>query len=179
MRFRLSTILLVALCLCILLAWHNDRNTKRNDLANVWVYPNVDTQGSGYWDTFTINADGTFTKEQSYRGHSELFTGTYSVQPNGIVEFWVETKAYDLHGRNQPETYQIGKSYRCRCAVDSSENLIIREVHGETAKRGFSQPSDCDIIWESYSSKHALKQHHAERLANFNALMKQVNEQND
>ena len=174
MRFRLSTILLVAAIFCVLIAWYANDNAGRNDIVNVWHYPNVDAQGSGYWDTFTVNNDGTFTKLQSYRGHSELFKGTYKTYPNGVVQFYVESKDFDLHGRNKPETYPIGKSFRCRCAIDDTENLLVHQIDGELGTFGGSQPAECNIVWKCYSSTGAIEKHRKERLETFEAFFKQT-----
>ena len=176
MRFRLSTILLIATCLCILLAWKFDRMEEPNRLVNVWIFPNIDVQGSGYWETFEISADGTFSKRQSYRGHSELFKGTYTIGSNGIVNFFVDTKDYDLHGRNQPQQYIVWKSFQCRCAVDASDNLVIHPIDGDYGSIGEGGPADCNVIWKCYSSETALDKHRKQQFETFEEFMRQARE---
>ena len=145
---------------------------------NVWIYPNIDVQGSGCWETFKISANGTFSKRQSYRCHSELYKGTYTIGANGIVHFFVDTKDYDLHGRNQPQQYFVGKSFRCRCAVDAFDNLVIHPIDGDYGSIvGEGGREDCNVIWNCYSSETAIDKHSKQQLETFKEFMRQAGAQ--
>ena len=152
MRFRLSTFLLTVTIIAILFAWYVDHHSSQNDINGTWYYPTPEEQVGGYWETLTINEDGTFSKFQQYRTFNETFTGSYSIQPNGIVNFLIEEKMSNA-GPKAGESYTIGKTYSCRCAVESKQNLIICHIgHDFGADSGVRMPGDCFVEWYCYSS---------------------------
>jgi len=108
--------------------------------------------GSGYWDTLTVSADGTFTKHQQFRGHSELYRGAYTRNQHGLYLFHVVEKEYDGGGEDNPETFVVNKTLYCRFATDDAGNLLVHEIHGDPELR-FAAPDECNVIWKCYSSR--------------------------
>ena len=156
MQFRLSTTLLGIALIAVLLAWHVG-SQRPTDITGTWYYPTPDEIGTGYWETLTIRSDGTFTKHQQYRMSNEEFFGNYFVDDNGLVTFHVSKKISDPtnDGRNT-ESYRIDKSYECRCALDSNNNMIDHSIGHDaifqTDEVRVVAPSDCYLKWHCYTS---------------------------
>ncbi len=131
------------------------RTCSRENICGVWYYPTPDVSLSGYWETLTIRADGTFTKFQQYRMFSETYEGVYSTGDDGTVSFHVNRRINDNNNTaTSIESHDIEKTYRCRCAVDATGNLIVvtlnREIPPESGVR-VGWPDDCFLNWHCYT----------------------------
>ena len=137
----------------ILFAWYVDRTNSDNDISGVWYYPSEEINLSGYWETLTIRADGTFTKHEQYRFGSETYEGEYWRSQNGVVTFHASKKRI---GSNLSESVVVDAEFQCRCAIDTNNNLIIVDLHPETPHSGnrirVISSEDCFLKWYCYTS---------------------------
>jgi hypothetical protein len=133
-------------------------NRHRDSFIGVWYYPTPELQAVGYWETLTINEDGTFTKHQEYNQSSETYSGTYSVTDNGLVKFSVTRVV-----TNHENSFDVNRTYACRVATDLHGNLLVVNLYG----RGFddvhySSPSSGDITWRyCYTAMNPDEQYNA------------------
>ena len=151
MKFRLSTMLLLFLAVCISLSWAADRWARRA-ITGTWYYPTNDIRLTGYTSTLEINRDGSFTKIQTYRIGWKAFSGEYMLQDDGCVLFHItsitEPSPTIVDGAIVDEHVSkvLDASFYCRCAVDLTGFLVI------DARDSFSYPNDeCDIEWETHA----------------------------
>lgn len=151
-RFRITTLLLLIAFVAMPLALYLS-NRDRYAFTGVWYYPTPDVQGSGYWETLTIQSSGAFAKLEKYRLLTETYHGTYSIADDGIVTFHVTSKQYDPHSiPPKVKTFAVDARFRCRAAVDSHGNLIIVHldpVQGPGVRIGY--PDDCILSWYCYT----------------------------
>jgi hypothetical protein len=122
MRFRISTILLGLAVIVVLLAWYADRQ-RSDDITGTWHYPALELGVGGYQETLKIRPNQTFSKHQMYRIGELTWEGTYSIATDGLVVFHITT-----YSSNKGPFVEIDKQYRCRCAIDSGNYLIIRQL---------------------------------------------------
>jgi len=149
MRFRISTILFSIAIAAICMGWHLE-SSSRHDISGVWYYPNGDMTVLGYRETLTITKDGGFTKVETHRKFKESFSGIWSENEDGTYCFYVTEKTL---GSND-KTISVDKTYTCRCALDSQDNLVIRPIGYDF---GCEQPirneDDCFLEWHCYTRK--------------------------
>ena len=98
MRYRLSTLLLLVLCIALGVAWHlaSYSNADKNHLSNIWY----DQTGSVILLTF--DTDGLFTNKE-YAPSSELqytqHDGKYEIQNDTTVVMTIESsRDYSWNG---------------------------------------------------------------------------------
>jgi len=145
-------LLLIALgAICV--AWQLDRN-RRQQVEGTWYYPTRDISLMGYWETLTLNKNGTFEKVQRYRTSQETYSGTYACTNDGTYTFNVLTKLNPKPLVDGPgfDTYEIDKRYRCRCAIDNSGYLVITHLdRGFEERPVVREPDACFLDWNCYS----------------------------
>lgn len=129
MRFRLSSVFLSFLIMGLCLAWAMDHiSAGRINLVGTWRYPNDAAVVLGYWSRLTFHRDGKFEKEQKHRTCSVTYSGTYTLNQDGELVFHVTARSFQTWLRKEPQTKTLDDWYHCRCAVDRSGYLLIKEV---------------------------------------------------
>jgi len=162
-QFRLSTILFLVVLLAVSFAWHLERSRNdQTDITGKWHYPTPDVSILGYWETLTIRKDGTFTKHQQHRTFSETYNGEYSYGKNGVFSFHIICKETDADAMRDDD---IDLLFRCRCAKDNRNNLLIKCLYGVSVGRDHSPVTNLDgfpIEWHSYTSMSRDEQRDAQ-----------------
>ncbi len=160
MRFHLSTLLLAMVIVALGLGWYLDHNDpRRTEIVGTWHFPykSLPYGQMGYYTMLTIYEDGTFTKEEIFRSHSDTYEGTYHVEKDGIINFHVVKKTIktdldehfseiykkmnqDPPPKRLPITLDV--NYELRCAVDKAGFLLL-----ENLSFHFDEDSECKIRW--------------------------------
>ena len=156
----LLLIALVAVCV----AWYLERNS-RHEIAGTWYYPTRDINMMGYWETLTLNKDGTFTKFEQHRMSNETYSGTYTRNGDGTYYFDVIEKHRDRRNTHTDfESFKIGKRYRCRCSIDKLGYLLIKPLDFDVGSDSVARfPEDCYLDWHSYDRHSHSEQREMER----------------
>ena len=149
MRFRISTILFSVALIAILCGWWLDYSMRnRREIVGAWRYPTPDAMMLGYRTTFEIRPDGTFSKIQRYRTSATRFDGRYTTNDDGTITFHflaatTETSISSRSSDAELPSESIDVKATCRCGIDKSGYLIIRDTR-------FSSVEEIGIQFESY-----------------------------
>jgi len=175
MRFRLTTSLLLIAIIAIFTNWYAERQSRRV-ITGQWYWPTQDVGVLGYWETLTLNRDGTFEKVQQYRMGQETYSGTYMCNNDGTYSFDVSKKVCPQPRMEGPGfvTYEIRKGYTCRCAIDDAGYLVVTSLQEFGERTGDLKTDDCNLKWHCYSPYSHEKQSEFEQ-QKIDAIIEQLN----
>jgi len=161
-QYSLRSLMIVMILFCFLFAWigYKIREAGRTEIIGSWQYPTDDVTVLGYSTTLDINRDGKFRKEQAYRSHTETYTGTFSINKDGTIDFHVTTRTFDYDFnykldtqgsetkmvKGDPEVTKVDATFVFRCAIDKTGYLIFSDVVPFRS----NDDEDIGIEWETY-----------------------------
>jgi hypothetical protein len=133
------------------LAYFLSKSSNRNEFIGTWYFSQQGTEFVvGYSEILTFFNDGTFSKCQSKRGDTIIYTGHWHRKYDGLLEIQIEMitdQKTKLTRKLSPNLF-----YYCRLAVDEYGYLIMRQI-------GSISPSENEEIrWHFYSRKTPSQQ---------------------
>jgi hypothetical protein len=140
----------IATCLAIWTAW------RANNVEIVGKWHSSNSAGVlpiGYRETLELYSTGQFEKIEMYDRFVNKFTGDFSMTADGVFEF--DVLSYETsfeQGKAESVEFRI----QCRCAIDTSGNLLISKLD-EFGKRNFRVYDD-DSFFRSWYTKLDSKQ---------------------
>lgn len=152
MRFRLLNLVWILTIASICLAWYVDRSRQRpDDILGVWY---SEAGPRKYWDTLTLNRDGTFSKAQRGMYLGEVYSGKYIITKNGAYLFHVTSKENDA-GYSSTTIHNVDARFRCRLAIDHKGRLIVANLDrkANSGGVGIAFPETVDMDWRPCYSR--------------------------